>query len=134
MKSDYRYLLDTDIASYIIRRFPKPLARAMQFSQQFAISSVTRFELGRARGKLRLESSRSLLNSFLDEVPTLEFDLASADAGSQIYQQLESQGMPIGLADSMIAGHALAKSLVLVTNNQKHFRRIPELNLQNWMG
>lgn len=133
MKSEYRYLLDTDIASYIIRRFPKPLARAMQFSQQFAISSVTRFELGRARGKLRLESSRSLLTSFLDEVPTLEFDLASADAGSQIYQQLESQGMPIGLADSMIAGHALAKSLVLVTNNQKHFRRIPELNLQNWM-
>lgn len=133
MKSEYRYLLDTDIASYIIRRFPKPLAKAMQFSQQFAISSVTRFELGRARGKLRLESSRTLLASFLDEVPTLEFDSASADAGSQIYQQLESQGMPIGLADSMIAGHALAQSLVLVTNNQKHFTRIPELTIQNWM-
>ena len=133
MKSDFRYLLDTDISSYIIRRFEKPLAKAVQFSQQFAISSVTRFELSRVRGKLNLESSRLLLSSFLDEVPTLEFDSDSADAGGRVFQELEAQGAPIGLADSMIAGQAIAQSLVLVTNNQKHFKRVPELSIQNWM-
>jgi tRNA(fMet)-specific endonuclease VapC len=133
MKSDFRYLLDTDIASYIIRRFPKPLAKAMQFSEQFAISTVTRFELGRAKRFLKLESSGLLLASFLEEVPTIEFDSSAADAAWDIYSALQSKGKTIGVPDSMIAGHALSHSMVLVTNNQKHFERISELRTQNWM-
>lgn len=133
MKSEFRYLLDTDISSYIIRRIPKPLSRAMQFGQQFAISAVTRFELGRARSELRLDKSRLLLDSFLAEVPTLNFDDQSADFGSEIYSMLEAEGRRIGVADSMIAGQAMAYGLVLVTNNQKHFDRIPDLRTQNWL-
>lgn len=133
MKSEFRYLLDTDISSYIIRRIPKPLSRAMQFGQQFAISTVTRFELSRARSELRLDKSRLLLDSFLAEVPTLNFDDQSADFGSEIYSMLEAEGRRIGVADSMIAGQALAYGLVLVTNNQKHFDRIPDLRTQNWL-
>lgn len=105
----------------------------MQFGQQFAISSVTRFELGRARTELKLESSRQLLDGFLAEVPTLDFDDLSADLGSEIYSKLELEGSRIGISDCMIAGHALSMGLVLVTNNQKHFDRIPELRTQNWM-
>lgn len=133
MKSEFRYLLDTDISSYIIRRIPKPLSRAMQFGQQFAISAVTRFELSRARSELRLDKSRLLLDSFLAEVPTLNFDDQSADFGSEIYTMLEVEGRRIGVADSMIAGQAMAYGLVLVTNNQKHFDRIPDLRTQNWL-
>jgi tRNA(fMet)-specific endonuclease VapC len=105
----------------------------MQFREQFAISAVTRFELGRARRELRLERSRLLLDSFLAEVPTLDFDHQSADSGSEIYSMLESEGKRIGVADSMIAGQALSHGLVLVTNNQKHFGRIPDLRTQNWL-
>jgi tRNA(fMet)-specific endonuclease VapC len=133
MRSEFRYLLDTDISSYIIRRIPKPLNRAMQFGQQFAISSVTRFELGRARSALRLETSRQLLDRFLAEVPTLDFDEKSADLASEIYVELEGQGKRIGVPDSMIAGQALSLGLVLVTNNQKHFDRIDDLRTQNWL-
>ena len=133
MRSEFRYLLDTDISSYIIRRIPKPLSKAMQFGQQFAISSITRFELGRARRELKLDRSRQLLDSFLAEVPTLDFDDLSADLGSEIYSKLELEGRRIGIPDSMIAGQALSMGLVLVTNNQKHFDRIPELRTQNWL-
>lgn len=133
MRSEFRYLLDTDISSYIIRRIPKPLSKAMQFGQHFAISSITRFELGRARQELKLDRSRQLLDSFLGEVPTLHFDDLSADLGSEIYSKLELEGRRIGIPDSMIAGQALSMGLVLVTNNQKHFDRIPELRTQNWM-
>lgn len=105
----------------------------MQFGQQFAISAVTRFELGRARSELRLDKSRLLLDSFLAEVPTLNFDDQSADFGSEIFTMLEVEGRRIGVADSMIAGQALAYGLVLVTNNQKHFDRIPDLRTQNWL-
>lgn len=133
MKSDFRYLLDTDIASYIIRRFPKPLSKAMQFREQFAISTVTRFELGRAKRFLKLDSSGVLLASFLEEVPTIEFDSSAADAASDIYSMLQAEGKSIGIPDSMIAGHALSHSMVLVSNNQKHFGRISGLRTQNWM-
>ena len=105
----------------------------MQFGQQFAISSVTRFELGRARSVLRLETSRQLLDRFLAEVPTLDFDEKSADLASEIYVKLEGQGKRIGVPDSMIAGQALSLGLVLVTNNQKHFERIDDLRTQNWL-
>lgn len=71
--------------------------------------------------------------SFLAEVPTLHFDDQSADFGSEIYTMLEAEGRRIGIADSMIAGQALAYGLVLVTNSQKHLDRIPELRTQNWL-
>lgn len=80
-----------------------------------------------------MDNSRLLLDSFLAEVPTLNFDDQSADFGSEIYSMLEAQGRRIGVADSMIAGQALSYGLVLVTNNQKHFDRIPELRTQNWL-
>jgi tRNA(fMet)-specific endonuclease VapC len=53
--------------------------------------------------------------------------------GSEIYSRLEGEGRCIGMPDSMIAGQALSLGLVLVTNNQKHFDRIPELRTQNWL-
>ena len=80
-----------------------------------------------------MDSSRLLLESFLAEVPTLEFDDQSADFASEIYSMLEAEGKRIGIADSMIAGQALSFGLVLVTNNQKHFDRIPGLVVQNWL-
>lgn len=80
-----------------------------------------------------MDRSRQLLDSFLGEVPTLHFDDLSADLGSEIYSKLELEGRRIGIPDSMIAGQALSMGLVLVTNNQKHFDRIPELRTQNWM-
>ena len=80
-----------------------------------------------------MDSSRLLLESFLAEVPTLEFDDLSADFGSEVYSMLEAEGKRIGIADSMIAGQALSYGLVLVTNNQKHFDRIPGLVVQNWL-
>ena len=132
MKSEFRFLLDTDTSSYIIRRIPKPLARAMHFSEQFAISSVTRFELGRARSELRLPSSIELLDGFLRDVPTLDFDAVAADAAGQIYSELERSGQRIGIPDSMLAGQALSLGLILVTNNQKHFERVQGLQIQNW--
>lgn len=133
MKSDFRYLLDTDTASYIIRRFPKPLSKAMQFSEQFAISTITKFELARAKVALRQAHSVKLLELFLGEVPVINFDSAAALCSASVYQELEAKGTPIGLADSMIAGHALSLDLPLVTNNQRHFGRVSELRTLNWL-
>lgn len=105
----------------------------MQFREQFAISSITRFELGRFRSDLKLAKSRWLLDEFLLEVPTLEFDAIAADVAAATYRDLAAKGEPIGITDSMLAGHALAEDLTFVTNNQKHFSRVPGLRLRNWL-
>jgi tRNA(fMet)-specific endonuclease VapC len=58
----------------------------------------------------------------------------AADEYSRLRTFLERQGTPIGAMDLMIAAHALAENAVLVTNNLREFRRVPNLRLENWMG
>ena len=58
-------------------------------------------------------------------------DLASVQYG-KIRSYLEKNGMPIGALDMMIAAHALARGLVLVTNNEREFKRVPGLKMENW--
>ena len=131
-----RYLLDTDTASYSIRgsslaldaRLAKTAARDM------AISVITRAELlfglekrGNPRGLARV------VHAFLDRMTILPWDNAAADTFAKVRAQLEKQGTPIGLADTMIGAHALALKVTLVTNNLRHFQNVRGLTLENWI-
>lgn len=133
MKTEFRYLLDTDTSSYIIRGVPAVLRKAMLYKEQFAISSVTRFELNRARGELRKQNSLTLLDEFLNDVPTLNFEHESADLAASIFNELDRAGTRIGIPDSMLAGQAMAHGMIFVTNNLKHFKLVPGLMLENWL-
>ena len=131
-----QYLLDTDTCSYAIRvassRLDARLARAKR--DTLAISSVTRAELRFGLEKRGNPRALSLLvHGFLDRVSVLSWDAAAADYFARLRVQLESAGTPIGIFDTMIAGHALALKAILVTNNQKHFGRIKALKLENWL-
>lgn len=132
-----RYLLDTDTASYIIRgAFPALDAKlATVAPHDVAISVVTRAELlfglerrGNPRGLSRV------VRAFLDRMTIPPWDSAAADTFAKVRAQLERQGTPIGLADTMIAAHALTLKVVLVTNNQKHFQNVKGLALENWIA
>ena len=131
-----QYLLDTDTCSYAIRvaspRLDARLARAKR--DTLAISSVTRAELRFGLEKRGNPRALSLLvHGFLDRVSVLSWDAAAADYFARLRAQLESAGTPIGIFDTMIAGHALALKAILVTNNQKHFGRIKALKIENWL-
>ncbi len=128
-------LLDTDTCSYAIRgasaRLDAALAAAAPGS--LAISAVTRAELMfglEKRGNPR--ALARLVQGFLDRVGAVPWDTAAADRYAKLRVQLERDGTPIGLFDTMIAGHALALNAVLVTNNEKHFRQVRALRLENW--
>jgi len=132
-----RYLLDTDTASYAIRgSFPMLDAKlATVAPRDMAISVITRAELlfglekrGNPRGLARV------VHAFLDRMTILPWDNAAADAFAKLRAQLERQGTPIGLADTMIGAHALALKAALVTNNQKHFQNVKGLVLENWIA
>jgi tRNA(fMet)-specific endonuclease VapC len=129
-------MLDTDIASYVIkRRSPKLEERLSSMSPStLCISVVTRAEL--QYGLKRLPANHLLhlaVRQFLKIVRALPWDSDAADFYADIRHQLLSTGQTIGELDMMIAAHSLSASAVLVTNNTRHYERVAApLILQNW--
>lgn len=128
-----RYLLDTDTASFIIkRRSPSLMATLMQVPpRDLAISAVTEAEL--RYGLMRLPEDHRLhvaVDVFLSTLQVLPWSAAAPYA--RIRQRLTTGGLPIGELDMMIAAHAIAMDAVLVTSNTRHFARIAGLRLENW--
>ncbi len=130
-----RYMLDTDTASYVIRgRFPKLEARLREHDPAtLCVSAVTRAEL--RYGVARLASALGLagqLQLFLDGIFSEPWDDSAADRYGSLRAQLERRGTPIGNLDTMVAAHALALGAVLVTNNERQFRLVAGLAVENW--
>ncbi|MEE4608935.1 MAG: type II toxin-antitoxin system VapC family toxin [Desulfobacteraceae bacterium] len=132
-----RYLLDTNICIYIQRHKPRNvLARFEKLkSGEAVISVVTWGELryGAAKSRQGTKALR-LLDEFRSLVPVLPMPESAGDAYGDIRAALEKKGVPIGNNDLWIAAHARAADLTLVTNNEKEFRRVPELDIENWVA
>ena len=131
-----RYLLDTNICIYLIRkRPPEVLERFRQHSpQDVAISAITLFELEYGVEKSRYpQRSKNALAKFLLPLKIINLDRFSAIEAAIIRAQLEKKGMPIGPYDLLIAGLARSRDMTLVTNNIKEFERIINLHLENWV-
>ena len=131
------YLLDTDTCSYAIRNTSATLDTRLATVKpdSLALSAVTRAELMfglEKRGNPR-ELTR-LVHGFLDRVAVMPWDAQAAGHFAQLRALLERNGTPIGIFDTMIAGHALALKATLVTNNQKHFQKVKALKIENWLN
>ena len=130
------YMIDTDTASYVIRgRAPQVEAKLSAIEPSMVcISVMTRAEL--LYGLKRLPPGHRLhagVRQFLKIVRALPWDAEAADFYAEIRYQLAAAGQLIGEIDMMIAAHSLAAGAVLVTNNTRHYQRIPApLLLENW--
>ena len=132
------YLLDTNIASYYLRRSSAVLeARVNEalLQQSVALSVLTRAELrfGQA-GMAADDRRRTLIDHFLQHVPSLPWTPRAADHYGALKDANRRHGSPIGEIDTQIAAHALAEGLTLVPHNTRHFERVPGLKLQDWMS
>jgi tRNA(fMet)-specific endonuclease VapC len=131
-----RYLLDTNICIYLIKRCPSEvLERFKQHSpQDVAISTITLFELqhGIEKSQYR-QRSEDALAKFLLPLNLINLDRFSATEAATIRAQLEKKGMPIGPYDLLIAGLARSRGMTLVTSNTKEFERVVGLHLENWV-
>jgi len=130
-----RYLLDTNICIYIRQKRPEEVLRRFRKLRpgEAVLSVITYGELlyGAAKSEQRVRAIEQLheLVSFL---PALSLPEAAAEAYGTIRAELELKGEMIGNNDLWIAAHALAAGLILVTNNEKEFRRVRRLKVQNW--
>ncbi len=131
------FLIDTNICIYIMNKRPPEVIQKFKNIEigQVGISSITVSELqyGVSKSKLREQNSKRL-EEFLTPFQILPYDEDASKYYGEIHSQLESKGLIIGPLDLLIAAHALSQDLVLITNNEKEFKRIPLLKIENWVG
>ena len=128
------YMLDTDICSYVIRERPlKVFERFQRFEMsQLYISVVTYAELiyGVEHSSSK-KINRPIVDDFVRHLSIIAWDKEAAEHYGNIRAFLRTEDH-IGSMDMMIAAHARSKKMTLVTNNDKHFTRIPRLKVENW--
>ena len=130
-----RYMLDTDIASYIMKGTEPKVLRQLQRVPvgDVSISAITQSELmygieispNAVRDKARIEV-------FLRHIQVLDYPSEAAFHYGQIRADLKDRGTMIGANDLLIAAHARCLGIVVVTNNTREFKRVPELKIENW--
>ena len=129
-----KYLLDTDICVYILRRRRKDTAAhfARVRPGDIAISSIALAEL--ACGAFNSGSARNQerLQVFISPLTVVRFDSDAAMVYGDLRHQLQRAGTLIGPMDMLIAAQALALDLTLATNNGREFKRVPALRIENW--
>ncbi len=129
-----QYLLDTNIASYIIKgNIPAVRRRLIRVPMaQLSVSAVTegelRYGVARRPDATRL---RTVVDEFLLRVTVLPWDSAAAQRYGEIRAMLEREGRTMGNLDMMIGAHALALGAILVTSDQA-FTRIKSLHIEDW--
>jgi len=129
------YMLDTNIAIYVIRRRPpEVLSIFNQHAGQLCISSITLSELMHGVEKsVKVDHNLRQVEDFISRLTVLEYGNKAAAHYGNIRAVLERTGKPIGVNDLHIAGHARSEGLTLVTNNLKEFNRVEGLRLENWV-
>lgn len=131
-----KYLLDTNICIYLIKGNDEKLIKKFikRSPIDFAISSITLSELWYGVYKSRKQKeNKAALTSFLQPFEVIYFDDKAAEIYGLIRTKLESDGNLIGSMDLLIAAIALANNLILLTNNEREFKRVPKLKVENWV-
>ncbi len=132
-----RYVLDTDMCIYLLNGHPRVKARVEQVgiaALAIAIPTVGELYFG-AYNLARVEANVARVRAFLSPPgpQVLFIDEPAAEQFGRLKAILRRTGRPIGDIDLFIAGIAVRHGLIVVTNNTRHFERIPELPLENWL-
>ena len=130
------YLLDTNICIYIIKKKPKEVFEKFKKFNigDLKISSITYAELYfGAYNSEYIEKNLEVVKNFLVPFEIINFDEKAAREYAKIKADLKKKGNIIGELDMQISGVALSNTLILVTNNEKEFKRVKSLKIENWI-
>jgi tRNA(fMet)-specific endonuclease VapC len=129
-----KYLLDTNICIYLIKQHPNIEKKLKVLSPgDIGISSVTLSELYYGVEKSQyVERNRRALEKFILPIEIFDFGVEASETYGKFRNFLERKGTSIGSMDLMIAAHAFSLNVTIITNNEREFRRIPDLKIENW--
>lgn len=130
-----RYLLDTNIVIYVLKRRPiEVLSVFNQNASRMAISAITLSELYHGAEKsIKVSENLAAIEDFCSRLEVLPYGSKAAQHYGAIRAGLEKLGQPIGVNDLHIAAHARSERLVMVTNKVGEFARVPALEVENWV-
>jgi tRNA(fMet)-specific endonuclease VapC len=129
------YLLDTCIVSYFFRKEEGVLSKIQSFHpEDLKISSITFMEIqyGFALNPAIKKKIGHVWESFIEQIEMLDFNSEDAQYTADLRKYLKEAGTPIGAYDLLLAGTALSRGLIFVTDNTKEFSRVPKLTIENW--
>jgi len=128
-------MLDTNICIYAMKNKPENVLQRLkeELNNGISISAITLAELeyGVQHSSNPGKNEEALLR-FLVPLNILPFHAPAASAYGEIRSHLQNKGTPIGPLDMLIAAHARAEGMILVTNNVREFARVPGLEIENW--
>jgi len=129
-------MLDTNILIYTVKNRPQQVRQAfIRHQGQMCISAVSLGELiFGAERSAHPERNLADIEGLAARLDVAPFDAVAATHFGQLRAELYSLGKPIGPYDMMIAGHARSMGLILVTNNEREFERVPGLRVENWVA
>jgi tRNA(fMet)-specific endonuclease VapC len=131
------YLIDTNVCIYLITSRSESVRKRIEQEQPYDIAvsaiSVAELEYGVAKSR-SIEQNRTALRSFFSTFEILPFDDRDAEQFGVIRALLEKRDQSIGAYDLEIAAQALARKMTVVTNNEREFRRVPGLMVENWVS
>lgn len=127
-------LLDTDVCIEILRGNARVIERRRRTPDEVVTTWITACELAYGAAKSRApEPNRALVMAFLATLPILELDWAAAERFGRLKADLERAGNRVADADLLIAAIALARGAGLITGNRRHYERVPELGIEDWI-
>ena len=136
MKWALRYLLDTDTCIYLLNGELKVKNQVAQVGiESLAVANITKGELYfGAYNSIQVKNNLERIQAFFTTPAPqiLPLDEKVMEIFGQLKAELRRKGQLIGDIDLLIAGVAISNNLTLVTNNTKHFERIPNISLENW--
>jgi tRNA(fMet)-specific endonuclease VapC len=130
-----RYMLDTDICSFVVKRTNEKLLKRLKRTpvEDVCTSAITKAELLYGVDiSPRPKADEAAVAAFLTHVAVLDFPDEAALHYATIRGHLKRKGSMMGANDLLIAAHARALALTLVTNNAREFGRVPQLKVENW--
>ena len=132
-----RYILDSNTCIFLIKKKPENVLKRLKAAMQdgIAMSAITLAELefGIAKSEHKQKNADALAQ-FLSIVDILPFESKAAIAYGEIRADLQRKGLVIGSLDMLIAAHAKACNLILVTNNVQDFGRVEGLRIEDWVN
>ncbi len=131
-----RYMLDTNTISDLIKNPGGQVARRVLAvgEETVCTSIIVAAELRYGCAKKGSPTLSKRVEALLAEMPVLPLDVPSDAEYGGIRAELEAAGQPIGHNDLLIAAHAYALGITIVTANEREFRRIRGLNVENWLA
>jgi tRNA(fMet)-specific endonuclease VapC len=132
-----KYLLDTNICIYIIKKKPEEVIKRFlkMKPDSVAISSITVSELYYGVAKSSKPNENTIaLEQFILPLTVINYNKEDSIAYGKLRAKLEQKGKLIGAMDMLIAAQALSRDLILITNNEREFKKIEGLSFENWVS